>query len=404
MTQPPFARFLDRRSPPVLLTLVLIAGMGAMSLNIFLPSLPAMALHFGADYAVMQLSVSLYLVATAVLQLVIGPLSDRYGRRRVMLAALTVFILATLGAMLAQNVTQFLAFRLIQAVIASGLALSRAVVRDMVDDAGAASRIGYVTMGMALVPMVSPMLGGALESAFGWQSSFAVLALFGSAVLALVWADMGETARGAGRTLRAQIAEYPELLRSQRFWGYALTAAFSSGAFFAFLGGAPFLGSEVFDLDPATLGLYFGAPALGYTLGNFLSGRYSVQVGLNRMILWGTGITAAGMAVSLGLSLGGITHPAVFFGFVTFVGLGNGMSLPNAMAGQLSIRPSLAGSASGLGGALMIGGGAALSALAGLVLSPDRGAWPLQTLMLATSLAAIGAILWVLRREAVLRG
>jgi len=397
MSSRPAVRFLDRTTPPHIMTLVLLAGLGALSMNIFLPSLPAMADHFQTDYRLIQLSVALYLGVNAVLQVFIGPISDRFGRRPVMLGSIGIFLLATVGTLLAPTVEVFLAFRALQAVIVAGLVIGRAVVRDMVPQEEAASMIGYVTMGMAVVPMVGPMIGGALEEVYSWQASFVLLLVCGLLTLWLTWADQGETAMNRSASFAEQFRQYPELLASPRFWGYCLTA-FASGAFFAYLGGAPFVGSEVYRLSPAALGFYFGAPALGYAAGNFLSGRYSVRFGINRMVLAGTVLTCAGLAVLLAVELAGATHPAVFFGFMTFVGLGNGMVLPNATAGMLSVRPRLAGSASGLGGAIMIGGGAALSALAGALLTPGTGPYPLLYLMLGTSVASVVSILYVIRR------
>lgn len=381
-----------------------MAGLGALSLNIFLPSLPAMTVDFGVTYAMMQLSVSLYLAMTAILQILVGPLSDRYGRRPVMLVATAIFVLATLGALVAPNFGLFLAFRLLQAVIATGFVLSRAVVRDMVPQNQAASMIGYVTMGMSVVPMVGPVIGGVLEQAFGWQSNFVVLGLGGIGLFLLVWFDQGETAEVRPASLMAQLREYPELLRSQRFWGYCLAAAFASGAFFAYLGGAPFVGTDVFHLDPAALGFYFGAPAVGYMVGNYLSGRYSMRFGVNRMVIYGALASTIGLGLLALLTMAGFVTPAIFFGLVISIGLGNGLLMPNATAGMLSVRPSLAGSAAGLGGAFAIGGGAAFSALAGVLLSPGSGPMPLILLMLASAAASILCVFWVIRREREVRG
>jgi len=391
-------RFLDRSTPPHIATLILIAGLAALSLNIFLPSLPLMAAHFGVGYGVMQLSVSLYLAATAVLQVFVGPVSDRYGRRPVMLVATAIFTLASFGAVLAPSFGLFLTCRLLQAAIATGFVLSRAVVRDMVSQNEAASMIGYVTMGMSVVPMVGPVIGGALGEVFGWQSTFVLLGVGGLGLLALVWADQGETNMRRAGSMADQLAQYPQLLRSQRFWGYCLASAFASGAFFAYLGGAPYVGSAVFHLTPARLGVYFGAPALGYMIGNFLSGRFSVRMGVDRMVMAGALLTTAGLGLLLVLGLAGIMGPGIFFGLVITVGLGNGILLPNANAGMLSVRPSLAGSAAGLGGAFTIGGGAALSALAGALLHHGTGPMPLILLMLASSALSIVSILWVMHR------
>ena len=367
--------------------------------TIFLPSLPNMATYFHTDYWVMQLSVTLYLGLNALLQLVIGPLSDRFGRRPVMLAALVLFILATFGTLLATTALVFLICRMGQSFVAAAMVLSRAVVRDTVTQDEAASKIGYITMGMAVVPMVGPMIGGLLDQAFGWQSSFVVMLGAGVALLALTWADLGETnarLRHGGGTSATK--GYGQLLTSPRFWGYCGASAFASGAFFAYLGGAPFLGTELFHLSPGVLGFYFGAPAVGYALGNFLSGRFSARIGVNRMVLAGTLINLGGLTILIAVYLAGFAHPALFFGFFSTIGLGNGLVLPNATAGMLSVRPHLAGTASGLGGAMMIGGGAALSALAGAVLSPGSGAMPLLIIMEVTSLAAVAAILLVIAR------
>ncbi|MFV0493152.1 MAG: multidrug effflux MFS transporter [Pseudorhodobacter sp.] len=399
MYEKPIVRYLDRTTPPHLTTLVLMAGVGALSLNVFLPSLPSMAETYGVSYGLMQLSVSLYLAATAVLQILVGPVSDRYGRRPVMLWATGIFILASLGVLLAPNYTTFITCRMIQAVVASGMVLSRATVRDMVPQDQAASMIGYVTMGMALVPMAAPVLGGFLDQAFGWESTFLLMALCGLALVTLIWADMGETTTRRSTSMLAQLREYPQLLVSQRFWGYCLTSAFSSGTFFAYLGGAPYVGSTYFEMDSATLGLYFGTPAVGYMFGNYLSGRYAVRFGANRMLFWGVMLTVLALIVLVILTLVLGASPAAFFGMMVGVGIGNGLVMPSANAGMLSVRPHLAGSAAGLGGAFMIGGGAALSVLAGFILRPETGPMPLILLMLASSAIAVPCIFWVIWRQ-----
>ena len=399
MTDAPNVRFLQRTSAPHIFTLILIAGVSALSMNVFLPSLPNMTTYFQTEYRIMQLSVAAYLAFNAVLQIIVGPISDRYGRRPVILWGFAVFSLATLGCIYSTSVEMFLFFRLLQASVVVGMVLSRAIVRDMVPQDQAASMIGYVTMGMAIVPMIGPAIGGVLDQAFGWQSNFWMLFLFGLLTMWVCWADLGETATERSSSFSQQLRQYPELLTSRRFWGYCLAAAFGSGSFFAYLGGAPYVGSEVYGLTPGKLGIYFGAPALGYFVGNFISGRYSVRFGINRMIMVGTLLTLLGMGLSLALFYAGLDTVEVFFGFMTFVGLGNGLVLPNANAGMLSVRPHLAGSASGLGGAIMIGGGAGLSALAGALLYPGTGAFPLLWIMFISSALAVVSIAYVVRRE-----
>jgi len=381
--------WLNRTTPPRVLTLVLLASIAALNMNIFLPSLPGMATYFDADYGTMQLAISAYLGITAVLQLIIGPMSDRFGRRPVLLGGLSIFLLATLGCIFSPNVGVFLVFRMIQGTVAAGMVLSRAIVRDMVEPWEAASMIGYITMGMSLVPMIGPVLGGYLDHNFGWQSSFTLVLVFGSIVLWLVWADLGETNMQKSASFKAQFKAYPELIRSRRFWGYALSAGFASGAFFAFLGGAPFVAIALLGLDPAQMGLYFVFISVGYMAGNFLAGRFSNVIGLNRMMFFGSLVAVFGMLLAIALWTVGLQHPLSFFGSLMFVGIGNGMSLPNANAGIVSVRPHLAGSASGLGGAVMIGGGAALSAITGTMLTIETGAWPLLFMMFGSVLLAV---------------
>ncbi|WP_370455313.1 multidrug effflux MFS transporter [Tateyamaria sp. syn59] len=399
MQAPPKVRFLDRTTPPHIITLILLAGVSAMVMNMFLPSLPNMTSYFDTEYRLMQLSVALYLAVSAIMQTIIGPISDNLGRRKVLMWGIVLFMLATLGCIVAPNAEVFLFFRMCQAVIAVAMVLSRAIIRDLYDQDHSASMIGYVTMGMAVVPMISPFFGGLLDEGLGWKSVFWFFFITGALLLWLVHKDVGETAQPSSKSLIGQFKEYPELLRSPRFWGYSLAAAFCSGAFFAYLGGAPFVGTEVFGMTPAVLGFFFGAPAVGYFIGNGLSGRYATRFGVNRLVLWGSIANAFGTFLSLGIFFAGMGTPLSFFGMMTFVGLGNGLVIPNATAGMLSVRPHLAGTASGLGGAIMIGGGAALSALAGFLLTPETGAYPLLYIMCITAVCALLAIGAVYRRE-----
>ena len=331
------ARFLDRSTPPHIITLISLAGISALAMTVFLPSLPGIALYFETDYAVLQLSVALYLGVNAALQIVLGPLSDRFGRRPVILTGMLIFLMATLGCIFAQTATSFLSFRMLQAFIVVAMVLSRAVIRDMVPKEQAASMIAYVTMGMAVVPMVGPAIGGLLDQAFDWAANFWLLFGLGALITLMAWADMGETAPAMAATSENRSKEYAELLKSPRFWGYAAAAALPSGSFFAYLGGAPFVGAQIFHLTPAQLGLYFGAPAIGYFLGNFISGRFSTQVGINRMVLWGTQCNAAGIGINILMFVAGQGSAISFFGLMVFMGLGNGMTIPMP---QLAPYPS----------------------------------------------------------------
>ncbi|NSY38570.1 multidrug effflux MFS transporter [Leisingera sp. ANG59] len=392
-----------QRTPPRIFTLILLAGLSALGMNLHLPSLAGMAEYYAVDYRVMQLSVALYLAGNAVVQIFVGPVSDQMGRRPVILGSIVLFLLATLGCIYAPTAELFLMFRVAQTAVAATMVLSRAAVRDMYDTNEAASMIGYVTMGMAVVPMIGPAIGGFLDQWMGWTANFWLLFLVGAATLLITFTDFGETAHKSGKTLVAQFREYPELLSSPRFWGYSLSSGLASGAFFAYLGGAPFVGTEVYGLSTAELGVWFSAPAVGYFAGNFVSGRYSTRLGVNRMVLWGCIINGGGVLLSLLIAMAGADSVITFFGLMCFVGLGNGMAIPNATAGAISVRPHLAGTASGLSGAIMIGAGAALSAFAGMLLVPGSTAVPLLAIMFGTATCGLVAILLVVWRERQIR-
>ena len=283
------------------------------------------------------------------------------------------------------------------------MVLARAIVRDTTESIEkAGSKIAYVTMGMALVPMVGPAIGGLLDYQYGWEASFWLLFILGLVILIVSFFDVGETLSDHNQSFLQQISTYPSLLRSKRFWGYCLSSAFVSGAFFSYLGGAPFVGNEVFGLEPKDLGFWFGAPAIGYVLGNFLSGRFSTKIGLDKMIFLGVTTALFGVSVSLTVSL--LNHGSVlsFFGLMTLVGLGNGMSIPNATAAMMSINPKLAGTAAGLGSAIMIGGGAGLSAIANFILIHGSSGIPLIMLMWTSVFCGLCSVAYVSYRKKTL--
>lgn len=381
-------RFLDRTTPAHIATLVALTSVASMNMNVFLPSLPGMAAYFDAPYWVLQLSVSAYLFGSAVLQVIAGPLSDKFGRRPVILWGFAIFFLASVGCALAKSVEVFLTFRMIQATVVVGMAISRASIRDTVSATQAASLIGYVTMGMSLAPMLAPALGGVLDETFGWQAVFLLLAGLGFLVFVLSWFDLGETAPKSDNSVFQQFREYPTLFKSPRFWAHSLTLAFTSGSYFAYLGGGPYVGATIYGMSPTVLGFAFAAPAIGYALGNGLAGRFSVRVGISRMINWGILTVLGGLGLVIVLFYLGLQSAWLFFSAMIFVGLGNGMTIPNATSAMLSVRPQIAGAASGLGGAIMIGGGASLSAYAGTILSETSGAMPLLWLMFSSSVVS----------------
>ncbi|MAB01620.1 MAG: Bcr/CflA family drug resistance efflux transporter [Rhodobacteraceae bacterium] len=393
--------FLNKNTAPHIFTLIFMSSMSVLSMSVFLPSLPSMTEFFKTDYSLVQLSVSLYLACTAVVQLIAGPLSDYFGRRNIVLAALILLILATIGCYFAQTIEAFLFFRVLQASIATLMAISRAIVRDMATPEKAASMLGYVTMGMSVAPMIAPSIGGFFETYYNWQATFLFVIILSIGLFLLCWFDLGETNKVKNKSLREQIKEYPILFSSRRFWGYAFAAAFSTGTFFAFLGGAPFVGSKVFNLAPTTMGFLFGLPALGFFFGNFATARFSMRVGIDKMILLGTLFQIFGMGMSLVISLLGFGTAITFFGFCIFIGIGNGLTLANSTAGMLSIRPAVAGTASGIGGSIQIGGGAALAAIAGFLLTISESAYPLQIIMFLSAFMGFVCIVYVIRRAQI---
>lgn len=386
------SRFLDRTTAPHIVSLVAIAGLSALTMNIFLPALPAMATDLGVDYDRVQVLVSGYIAMTALVQLVIGPLSDRYGRRPVMLGALLILIVASVICMISTSIEILTLARMVQTAVVAGLVLSRAIIRDMVPMDEAASMIGYVTMGMTLIPMVGPTLGGLLSDSFGWRSNFAAILVTAVLVLILIYRDLGETNHQKTSSFAAQFRAWPRLLTSPRFWGYTVAGTFTSGAFFAFLGGAPFVGGTLMGLSPSMLGIQFVFIAVGYIAGNYLSGRFARRLGIDTMMLAGGVVALVGTAIPILLFMQGFGSSLAFFAPQIVVGFGNGLSLPSTNAGIVSVRPELAGSASGLGGAINMGGGAFVSWLASHILSVETGAMPLLLVMLACCVLALVAV------------
>ncbi|MGB1310691.1 MAG: multidrug effflux MFS transporter [Leucothrix sp.] len=399
MTQLPNPRFLDRSTPPSIFTMVALVAVASIPLNIFLPSLPAMAAFFDTPYSVMQFAVTGFLVLTGLLQIFIGPFSDRFGRRSVLMVCLLIFILASIGAAQATDFNEFMAYRLAQAIVVGGTAVSRASVRDMVGREKAASLIGYITMGMALAPMLTPPLGGYLGALFGWQANFYVLTGAGVFVFVLSFFDYGETNLDRSASFTEQFKAYPALVTSRRFWGYALTTAFSASCYFAYLGGAPYVGAVVYHLAPEQIGWYLMFTPMGYIVGNFISGRFSRVLGLEKMLIIGGLLVFIPMLTCLIVIVSGVEHPLGFYLFTFAIGLGNGMVLPNATAGLLDINPSLAGSASGLGGAVLTFGGAAFSAIAGFLLTETSGAAPLVICIVLASSCALLLTFYTIRIE-----
>ncbi|WP_419740157.1 multidrug effflux MFS transporter [Ruegeria sp.] len=385
------------QTPPTLITLIFATALSVLSLNMFLPSLAHMSEDFAVDYGLVNLSVAGYLAVSAVLQLIMGPLSDRYGRRPVLLICMTIFVCASVGCALAESIWLFLGFRLLQAAVVAGSVLSSASIRDQYPPNEAASRLGYVAMAMALAPMLGPMLGGALDMLFGWRAGFVLYSLLGAGLLTLLWFDMGETNINRSSTFAAQLREYPHLFRARRFWGYALCAAFSIGGFYSFITGAPLVAAAWFDLSPAMLGLGIGIITGGFMVGNFITGRIAARTRLTTMILIGRIVASTGPFLGLLLFLGQMGSVWVFFGSAICVGFGNGLTNANASAGVMSVRPKLAGSAAGLSGAMIVALGAVLTSITGAFVNAENGPYLVLGMMSGSSFIGLLAVLYVRR-------
>lgn len=378
-------------SNPKLTTLILLCGLSVLPLNILLPSLPTIGRDLHASYALVGLSLAGYAVGAASLEMVMGRLSDRFGRRAITLLCLTAFTAGSVGCALARTVWVFLTFRMIQAAITSVYPVSMAIIRDTASKKETASRIGYAATASAFAPMIGPALGGMLDGLCGWRWIFWALGLFGIALFTWCLVDLGETNTKHLSTMGKQAGAYRTLFCTRRFWAYALCMSFSTGTFYAFLAGAPLAAKVVFKVPTPLLGLYMGSITAGFMLGSFLSGRYARLYPLTTTMIAGRVVACAGPAIGLLLFLVRTRHPIALFGPCVLVGVGNGITNPCANAGALSVRPDLAGTASGLVGAMTIAGGAAFSSLTGLVLTEGDAIYLPLCMMLISSLLALVA-------------
>jgi len=384
------------RTPPAPTTLFMLAALPPLTLNMIAPSLTNIATDLQVDYATISLALGGYLAVTAVAELAIGPVADRIGRRPVLLAALTVFTIGSIGCAFAQSAAMLLGFRMLQAGAIAGFVLSLAIVRDTEDGPNVARRLGRIGMVMAIAPMLGPVLGSLLDAAVGWRAVFGLYAVVGVGLLLRVWIDLGETLP------RPTVDDDPQERRPARlfgepmFWCYALCTAFSTGAFYIFIAGAPLIAVAAFGITTAQMGFFVGSITAGFLIGSFLTARLVPRLAPDIVMLAGRLIASAGMLAGLAVLAAGIATPITYFGCTIFVGLGNGLTMPNANAGAMSVRPNLAGSAAGVTGALTLAGGAALTSLTGLVLTREAAPEALLVLMLAVSLAGLLAASGVL--------
>jgi len=273
-----------------------------------------------------------------------------------------------------------------QASIAAGFLMSRVIIRDITSENEAASMIGYVTMGMSIIPLFAPGIGGLIQMLIGWPSIFLIMSLLGLLLFLLVYRDLGETKIIKINKNKKSSVSYIYLFKEVKFWGYSLTLAFSAGTFFSFLGGAPYIATKVYDLNSVVSGLVMGFPAAGYFFGNYLSGRYSKLYGKDFMALRGILLVIFGMFICLLITVFYRDTPYFFFGLCSFVGLGNGLIIPNASVGILSVNENLSGTAGGIGNAIMIGTGAILASLTSYLLENQTSSSYLIIIMLLSGI------------------
>jgi DHA1 family bicyclomycin/chloramphenicol resistance-like MFS transporter len=327
------------------------------------------------------LTLTLYLVTVAVVQLIVGPLSDRFGRRPCVLFGIATFVLGSVLGALATDTPVLLVARALEGAGAgTSFALARAMIRDTAGRDQAASMIGAVTMVMVVVPMLSPLAGGLIDHRLGWRAIFIAMAFAGCAVFALAALLLPETAPlGGDRSapLSSIFSAMPELARSRAFLAYTGTLTMASGAFFGFIAGAPYVVIETMGGGPDTYGYWFIVTAGCYMAGNFITSRIAQARGVDWMIRVGTWISLAGLTLALIFALSHWWTPATFFIPLGINAIGNGLTIPAATAAALSTRPDHAGSAAGLTGALQLGTGALTSVIVGWLVSQWPPALPL---------------------------
>lgn len=394
-----------KETPPrrvLLLLLIAATAVGPLSLNILMPAVPGLVATFGADVGIVQLTLSLYLVGMAVSQLVLGPLSDRFGRRPVMIAGLCLTVVASFVALIASSITGLIVARMIQAFGATtGIVIGRAIVRDLYDRDRAASMIGWVTMAMVVAPMIAPIIGGALDTTLGWHAIFVFVGSV--AALVLVWTALAlpETRNFAtSESLTRFFGEARMLLTSRAFAGYALVSAFNSAQFFTFLGGAPHVVVTQMGLSSAVYGIWFAISSFAYMGGNFTAGRWSARYGVDAMLRAGILITAIGAIVGVAwLLLEPNGGPHIIFIPQMITAFASGFMLPNAIAGAVSVRPHAAGTASGVAGFLQMGLGAAMSQLVGHLLAGASTAMPMAIVVGVLCIGSWCAFFGLVRRK-----
>ncbi|EWY37418.1 hypothetical protein N825_17565 [Skermanella stibiiresistens SB22] len=336
------------------LLLTAITALGTLTMSMYAPSMPNIARALSTTPGMVQLTWSVYLIGFAIGQLVYGPLSDRFGRRRVLIAGLVVFIAGSVGCGLANDIESLIGARLVQALGAAvGPVLGRAMVRDIHTREQAARVLSFIGMALAVAPAVAPVLGGYLQVWFDWHAIFAVLGGFGLTLLVVVAWRLPETNAAPDHdALRPSriLANYGQLFRNPGYVGYMAIGSVALGGLFTFHAAAPFVFIGLIGLTPEQYGWTSGVTVLGYLIGGIFANRLVERLGLDRMILISTTLLFGGAVLMLAFSLNHIVTIASVIGPMALWTMGMGIALPNSMAGALSPFPHIAGAASALMG------------------------------------------------------
>lgn len=385
----------------LLALLMAMTAIGPATLNILVPALPGLVARLASDTGTVQLTLSLYLLSLAVAQLLLGPLSDRFGRRPVVLAGLALSVVASLAAIAASSIGALIGARVVQAIGAStGIVIGRAIIRDLYERERAAAMIGLVTTAMVIAPMISPLVGGILDTAFGWEAIFLFIAAFSGVVLLWAVLVLPETRPASmAQAPGMLIQEWRALLGNAKFHGYVLCGALGSAPFFTFLGGGPHVVVTLMGHTSAEFGVWFVVTSLGYMSGNFTSSRLSQRFGIEPMIMAGIVFELIGASLTA-LLVATIPEagPAIIFLPQLVISFGNGLLLPNAIAGAISVRPQAAGAASGMTGFTQMAVGAASTQVVSIALAGGSSAMPMAWMLVIVVVATGVAYAALVRR------
>ena len=341
------------KAAPTNITLSAIAGIYILAQVIIVPALPDLGIIFSSDYRTIQLSVSAFSIGAAIVNLIAGPLSDRFGRRPIAIGFFIIFILSSLGSYFSENIYIFLLFRFFQASSAAGMVLARVIVGDIYSGSKATVMFGYISTIMAIGPLIGPLLGGLISDYFGSMQIFNFLTILGLLLFGLIIFDLNETNLNKSPNMLSQIKSYPLLLLSMNFWPPTLVSAFSFSIFGIFFVGAPFVAVNVYGLSPSQIGLLLAFIPLGFVPGNIIVGKIVDRFSTKLLLILGSVLLISGPLIAL-LTSNLYTHPLAFFLPMLIMGFGTGIIWPVANTAIIQAVPSLAGSASGISSALMV--------------------------------------------------